>query len=136
AARMSPGRDRVTRAGWRCRALRGAGQAVLGQDHGGHGRSWAVAFADRPAGAPRSDRDCLARRAAGGSRGRRAGLTAGVPAPLGMACPWVSMTKIVTATSAMRLADPGPARPEPARPRVTALPGTRTTRRHHRPNPT
>jgi CubicO group peptidase (beta-lactamase class C family) len=36
-----------------------------------------------------------------------ADLAARVPASLGMVCPWFSMTKIVTATLAMRLADRG-----------------------------
>jgi CubicO group peptidase (beta-lactamase class C family) len=51
----------------------------------------------------------------------RAGLAAGVPASLGMVCPWVSMTKIVTATSAMRLADRGLLGLDRPVPGVTAL---------------
>ena len=86
--------------------------AMLGADGRGPGgdgtRPWRTrAFADGPAGARRSDRDCRAGGAAGGSGGRHADLAASGPASLGMVCPWVSMTKVVTATSAMRLADRG-----------------------------
>jgi hypothetical protein len=92
----------------------------------------AVAFADGPAGARRSDRDCRAGGAAGGSG-------AGMPTwPRVCRRRWAwsargfSMTKVVTATPAMWLADRGLLGLDRPVLRLTALRGTRTTRRHHR----
>jgi len=115
---MSSARDRVTRAGWRCWGADGRGP-------GGDGtRPWRTrSFADRPAGARRSDRDLPGRRGCGRQRPPACRLAAGVPASLGMVCPWVFDDEDRDRYVGDAACGPGPARPRPASPRVNGTTG-------------